>query len=40
MVATCVADMQLAEEIHMTGILEPIHKTTEYDGAEDNGTEI
>ena len=40
MVATCVANMQLAEEIHMTGILEPIHKTTEYDGAEDNGTEI
>ena len=40
MVATCVADMQLAEEIHMTGILEPIHKTTKYDGTEDNGTEI
>lgn len=39
-VATCVANMQLADEIHMTGILEPIHKTTEYDGAEDNGTEI
>ena len=39
-VATCMADVQLAEEIHMTGILEPIHKTTEYDGTEDNGTEI
>lgn len=39
-VATCMADVQLAEEIYMTGILKPIHKTTEYDGAEDNGTEI
>ena len=39
-VATCMADMQLAEKIHMTGILKPIHKTTEYYGAEDNGTEI
>ena len=40
MVTTCMADVQLAEEIHMTGILEPMHKATEYDGAEDNGTEI
>lgn len=38
--ATCVSDMQLTEEVHLTGELKPIHKTTEYDGAEDNGTEI
>jgi hypothetical protein len=40
MVATCVANMQLAKEIHMTGILEPIHKATEDDGTEDYGAEI
>lgn len=39
-VATCMADMQLAEEIHLTGILEPIHKAAEDYGAEDNGAEI
>ena len=39
-VATCMTYVQLAEEIYMTGILKPIHKTTEDDGTEDNGTEI
>ena len=39
-VATCMADMQLAEEIHMTGKLEPIHKAAEDYGAEDYGAEI
>ena len=39
-VATCMADMQLAEEIHMTGKLEPIHKAAEDDGTEDYGAEI
>ena len=39
-VATCMAHVQLAEEIHMTGKLEPIHKATEDDGTEDYGAEI
>ena len=39
-VATCMADVQLAEEIHMTGILEPIHKAAEENRTKDNRTQI
>lgn len=39
-VATCMADVQLAEEIQMTGILKPIHKTAEENRTKDNRTQI
>ena len=40
MVATCMADVQLAEEIHLTGKLEPIHNAAEENRTKDNRTEI
>ena len=39
-VATCMADVQLAEEIYMTGILKPIHKAAKENRTKDNRTEI
>ena len=38
--ATCVSDMQLTEEVHLTGELKPIHKASENNGTGNYGTEI
>ena len=38
--ATCVSDMQLTEEVHLTGELKPIHKASEDNGTDNYGTEI
>lgn len=37
-VATCMADVQLAKEIHMTGKLEPIHKAAKENRTKNNRT--
>ena len=39
-VATCMAHVQLAEEIYLPRELKPIYKATEENRTKDNGTEI
>ena len=38
--ATCVSDMQLTEEVHLSGKLNPIHKATKDDRAENNRAKV